>query len=80
MLKLNAMGWVALFLAIIGALNWGLVGAFNGFNLVSTIFGEMSPLARLVYILVGLSAIYLLVEAVGMFRVHYRETHRHQPA
>lgn len=49
---------VALILVIVGGLNWGLVGLFN-FNLVSTIFGEMSMLSRLVYVLVGLSAIYL---------------------
>ncbi|MBP5615567.1 MAG: DUF378 domain-containing protein [Alphaproteobacteria bacterium] len=50
---------IALWLTIIGALNWGLVGIFN-FNLVSAIFGDMSLLARIVYILVGLSAIWLI--------------------
>ncbi len=50
---------IALWLAIIGGLNWGLVGAFN-FNLVGMIFGDMSILARIVYILVGLSAIWLI--------------------
>ena len=50
---------LALWLAIIGALNWGLVGAF-GLNLVSLIFGDMSILSRIVYILVGLSAIWLI--------------------
>ena len=52
---------IALWLVIIGGLNWGLVGAFN-FNLVSLIFGDMSILARIVYILVGLSAIWLIYE------------------
>lgn len=47
-------------LVIIGALNWGLVGAFN-FNLVTTIFGEMTTLTRAVYILVGLSAIISVI-------------------
>ncbi len=50
---------IALWLAIIGGLNWGLVGAFN-FNLVGMIFGDMSILARIVYILAGLSAIWLI--------------------
>jgi len=50
---------LALWLVIIGGLNWGLVGAFN-FNLVSLIFGDMSILSRIVYILVGLSAIWLI--------------------
>lgn len=51
---------IAYILVIIGALNWGLVGIF-GFDLVATIFGEMSILARIVYGLVGVSAIILLL-------------------
>ncbi len=58
MKKLGSLDWLALVLVIIGGLNWGLVGAFN-FNLVSAIFGT-SMLASIIYILVGLSAIYLL--------------------
>ncbi|MBE6443157.1 MAG: DUF378 domain-containing protein [Alphaproteobacteria bacterium] len=46
----------ALVLTIIGGINWGLVGFF-GFDLVAYIFGPMSILSRLVYALVGLSAI-----------------------
>ena len=44
-------------LLIVGGLNWGLVGIFK-FDLVATILGPMSGLSRLVYVLVGLSAIY----------------------
>ena len=44
-------------LLIVGGLNWGLVGLF-GFDLVKTIFGDMTVLSRVVYILVGLSAVY----------------------
>lgn len=51
---------IALILVVIGGLNWGLVGLFN-FDLVATIFGVMSVISRIVYILVGLSAIYLAV-------------------
>jgi uncharacterized membrane protein YuzA (DUF378 family) len=58
--KLNVIDWLALVLVIVGALNWGLVGAFN-FNLVSTLFGDMSSISRIVYVLVGLSAVYLAV-------------------
>lgn len=50
---------LALWLVIIGGLNWGLVGAFN-FNLVSAVFGDMSILSRIVYILVGLAAVALI--------------------
>jgi uncharacterized membrane protein YuzA (DUF378 family) len=52
-------------LVIIGALNWGLVGLI-GLDLVAKLFGTGSVLARVVYILVGLSAVYLLVVMRGM--------------
>ena len=55
----NTFDWIAWVLVIIGGLNWGLVGAF-GFNLVSTIFGAVSWLESLIYILVGISAIYMI--------------------
>lgn len=48
---------IALVLIIIGALNWGLIGLFN-FNLVDTIFGVMSWLSRIIYILVGVSGLW----------------------
>lgn len=60
--KLAAIDWIALVLVIIGGLNWGLVGAFD-FDIVATIFGVMSAVSRVVYVLVGLSAIYLAVTA-----------------
>ena len=47
-------------LVIVGALNWGLVGFF-GIDLVASIFGDMSLLSRIVYGLVGISAIFLLL-------------------
>lgn len=49
----------ALTIAIIGAINWGLIGLFR-FDLVAFIFGDMSWLSRIVYALVGLCGIYLL--------------------
>jgi len=48
---------IALILVIVGGLNWGLVGLFQ-FNLVTTLFGEASMLSNVVFILVGLSAVY----------------------
>ncbi len=58
--KLNAFDWITFILVIIGALNWGLVGFFN-FDLVAAIFGDMTAISRVIYALVGLSAIYLLI-------------------
>ncbi|MCX6758155.1 MAG: DUF378 domain-containing protein [Candidatus Nealsonbacteria bacterium] len=60
MKNLNVFDWVALVLVVVGGLNWGLVGLFN-FDLVATIFGDMSALSRGVYALVGLSAVYVTV-------------------
>lgn len=60
MKNLNYFDWVALILVIVGALNWGLVGLLN-FDLVAAIFGDMSSLSRVVYVLVGLSAVYAVV-------------------
>jgi uncharacterized protein len=57
---MRALTWAALIVLAIGGLNWLLVGAFN-FDLVATLFGEMSALSRIVYVLVGLSAIYVLI-------------------
>ena len=51
---------ITLVLLIVGGLNWGLVGAFD-FDLVAAIFGDMSPLSRIVYVLVGLAAIYQII-------------------
>lgn len=53
---------VALILIIIGGLNWGLVGFFE-YNLVDALFGEGSALARSVYGLVGIAALYKLIIA-----------------
>ncbi len=49
---------IALVLVIIGGLNWGLIGLFE-MNLVTSIFGGMPMLTKLIYGLVGLSAVYL---------------------
>ncbi len=50
---------IALLLCIIGGINWGLIGLMN-INLVSSLFGDMSMLSKIIYILVGLSALYLI--------------------
>ncbi len=55
----KALNCIALTIAIIGALNWGLIGIFR-FDLVAFIFGNMSWLSRLVYIIVGVVGLYLL--------------------
>ena len=54
-------------LLVVGGLNWGLVGLLN-FDLVATIFGSGSFLGNLVYILVGLSAIYQILQLKSIQR------------
>lgn len=55
--------WIALILLVIGGLNWGLIGFFN-WDLVETVFGTMSDTARVIYAIVGLSAIYVIIAAL----------------
>lgn len=54
---------VTLVLLIVGGLNWGLVGLF-GFDLVAALFGQMSALSRIVYTLVGVSAVWQIIPLV----------------
>ena len=56
MAKMNWLSWTAVILLIIGGLNWGLVGLFK-FDLVYFLLGA-GLLANIVYILVGLAALY----------------------
>jgi len=64
---MKGLNILTLVLVIVGGLNWGLVGLFD-LDLVAAIFGAGSALARLVYVLVGLSAIWQLVPLMTAFR------------
>lgn len=55
--EMNVLDWVATILMIVGGINWGLVGAFD-YNVVAALFGDQTPLTRLVYALVGIAALY----------------------
>lgn len=55
----HGLDYTALIITVIGALNWGLVGLFK-FNLVSWIFGDMSWISRIIYVVVGICGLYLL--------------------
>lgn len=56
---MKALHMVTFLLTVVGALNWGLVGLFD-YNLVSVLFGSLSGLERLIYVLVGVSAVYVV--------------------
>ena len=50
---------VSFFLVMVGALNWGLIGLFD-YNLVTMVITS-AALQQMVYVLVGLAAVYLLI-------------------
>ena len=56
---MKALHVIAFILLVVGGLNWGLVGLFN-FDLVATLLGAGSALSKIVYILVGISALIVV--------------------
>lgn len=56
---MKGLDYTVLTIVLIGALNWGLIGFFD-FDLVSTLFGQMSLLTRIIYALVGLGGLYAI--------------------
>ncbi|KQU50196.1 hypothetical protein ASG72_17800 [Bosea sp. Leaf344] len=78
---MKSLNILTLLLIIVGGVNWGLVGAFE-FDLVAALFGRGSGLTRLVYILVGLSALYQLIPfsralSVGEVSAEANTVHRY---
>lgn len=58
-MKMGTLDYIAFILVVIGGLNWGLIGFLN-YDIVAAIFGSMSTVSRIVYDLVGLSALYMI--------------------
>lgn len=56
---MGTLDYIVLILVLIGGLNWGLIG-FLDYDLVASLFGDMSMISRIVYDLVGLSALYMI--------------------
>lgn len=64
---MKVLYYIALTLVIIGAINWLLIGLFN-FDLVATIFGAMSVMSRIIYVLVGIAGLI----SIGLYpRINY---------
>ena len=63
---------IAFILLGIGGINWFVIGV-SGFDIVAGIFGTLSIVSRIIYILVGLSAIWLVISTIFMHerRVDY---------
>ncbi|MGN0153758.1 MAG: DUF378 domain-containing protein [Lachnospiraceae bacterium] len=56
---MKALDYTVLTIVLIGAINWGLIGFFD-FDLVSTLFGQMSMLTRIIYAIVGIGGLYAI--------------------
>lgn len=69
----KALDCLALTIAIIGALNWGLIGLFS-FDLVAFVFGNMSWFSRIIYALVGIAGLYIIT--FYMYTGHATESGR----
>lgn len=65
---MKTLHMVAFILLVVGGLNWGLVGLFQ-YNLVESLFASVSGLTQIVYILVGVSAVWLAVTHKGDCKV-----------
>lgn len=60
MKNMKTLDMIALLLLVVGGLNWGILGLTGGnTNVVEGIFGTIPMLVSLIYILVGLSAVYV---------------------
>ena len=55
----KGLDYTILTIAIIGAINWGLIGFFR-IDLIAILFGEMSMVSRIIYSIVGLCGLYLV--------------------
>lgn len=64
-MDLKIVDWIAIILVIIGGLNWGLYGLL-GMDLVHMLLGSIPVLAQIVYILVGLAALWMIYYVVRM--------------
>lgn len=63
--KLNDFEWGMWILVVIGAINWGLYGAFK-FDLVAIVLGTSPVLAQVMYILIGFAGVYTLAKMLTM--------------
>ena len=79
MRRLRTLDIIALVLLIIGGLNWGLWALFE-FDLVAAIFGPLSVLSMIIYLLVAISAIYAAFRTPYMVHLHERYPAEHRGA
>ena len=56
---MKTLDYIVLILVIVGTINWGLIGLLN-FDLVRVLFGDMTLLSRIVYVIIGVCGLYSL--------------------
>jgi len=59
----SALYWIALVLTVIGGLVWGIIGLIN-LNVIEAAFGAGTIVTRVIYVIVGLAALYLIAAAL----------------
>jgi len=64
---LNFWDWLAIILVFLGAINWAAIGLLD-FNFVVALFGLMTTITKVIYIIIGVAGIYLLLAASSWFR------------
>ena len=57
---MKTLDYIILVLIIVGAVNWGLIGFFR-FDLIASLFGQLSAISRIIYAIVGIAGIYSLI-------------------
>jgi uncharacterized protein len=57
---MKVLKWIFIVLTVVGSLNWGLVGLFN-FDLVAFLFGRMSLVSCLIYVIIGISGVVVFI-------------------
>lgn len=78
---LNPLEWLAAIILVIGGINWGLVGLFE-FDVIAEIFGnefgETETVTDILYIIVGIAAIYTLLGLLRMEAMTMRAEQEHR--
>ena len=62
---------IMILLALIGAINWGLIGSLN-MNVIELGFGKDSLIARLIYLLVSLASLWVILQSNSLIRRHQK--------
>jgi uncharacterized membrane protein YuzA (DUF378 family) len=60
--RIGFLGWICQLIVVVAGIDWGLIGLFK-LDLVTKIFG-IGNIVRIVYIVVGLAAVYLLLDLI----------------